>query len=92
VILFVIGATFLLATIVVHLALPALTKGVRGKGLVAHCAFMFVAHIALIIVFIEGANLEDTYCFFLGQFFFNVQFDEFVILGNLYCTKIVFFY
>lgn len=68
-ILFVIGAFFLLATIVVHLALPVLTKGVRGKGLVAHCAFMFVAHIALIVVQLKGSTLEDGPCHFLGEFF-----------------------
>jgi hypothetical protein len=69
-ILFVIGAFFLLATIVVHLALPVLTKGVRGKGLVAHCAFMFVAHIALIVV-LKGSTLADGPCHFLGEFFYS---------------------
>jgi len=66
--LFLIGAVFLLATIVVHLVLPTLTRGVRGKGLVAHCSFMFVAHIALIVVYLKGTTLDNGPCHILGEF------------------------
>ncbi|XP_065334120.1 G-protein coupled receptor Mth-like isoform X1 [Cloeon dipterum] len=84
-ILFLIGAVFLLATIVVHLALPVLTKGVRGKGLVAHCASMFVAHIALIVVQLEGSTLSDGPCHFMAYLI------QFTLLAGFFWLNVMCF-
>ncbi|XP_059488946.1 uncharacterized protein LOC132204447 isoform X2 [Neocloeon triangulifer] len=84
-ILFLIGAVFLLATIVVHLAVPVLTKGVRGKGLVAHCAFMFIAHIALIVVQLEGSTLPDYPCHALAYLI------QFTLLAGFFWLNVMCF-
>ncbi|KAF4522174.1 hypothetical protein B566_EDAN007320 [Ephemera danica] len=77
--LFLVGALFLLATLVVHALLPELRRSVRGLSLMAHCACMFVAHISLTIVQLEGSIIADAasyiiqYSLLAGFFWMNVM-------------------
>jgi hypothetical protein len=65
--LFIIGALFLLATLIVHILLPELRRAVQGLSLMAHCACMLIAHISLTIVQLKGSYIEDTPCHILGK-------------------------
>ncbi|KAF4529465.1 hypothetical protein B566_EDAN017844 [Ephemera danica] len=60
--LFVIGAVFLMATLVVHALLPNMRRAVRGLSLMAHCACMLAAHITLAVAQLIGANVTDVPC------------------------------
>ncbi|KAF4522171.1 hypothetical protein B566_EDAN007317 [Ephemera danica] len=60
--LFVIGAVFLVTTLVVHALLPNMRRAVRGLSLMAHCACMLAAHITLAVAQLIGANVTDVPC------------------------------
>ena len=66
--LFVIGAVFLMATLVVHALLPNMRRAVRGLSLMAHCACMLAAHITLAVAQLIAANVTDVPCQIIGEF------------------------
>ena len=70
--LLLVGALFLLATLVCHLLVPQLRRAVRGLSLMAHCACMLVAHITFIVLAFVGEWIPDGPCHFLGEISRNI--------------------
>ncbi|KAF4522172.1 hypothetical protein B566_EDAN007318 [Ephemera danica] len=75
--LFVIGAIFYLATLLVHALVPDMRRSIKGLSLMAHCACMLAAHIAQVVaeteVFtsISESEVVSYFCQYtiLGGFF-----------------------